>query len=189
MARGRANGPAPRRRGPSAALVFAAAASALMAGSASVRAQEGATALIGNWRGAYTCAQGKTGLTLTIDRQDGQAFSGVFQFYPVRENIAVPEGCFTVSGHIKSGGAVDIIGTTWIKRPAGYITVDLHGRIGSSGTGMLGTVATPGYGHLCSRFELTRIAARPSVEEACRIDAPAISSISRGDETALAAAP
>jgi len=141
-----------------------------------VRAQDASTALIGNWQGTYVCAQGKTGLTLTIDRQDGHTFSGVFQFYPVRENITVPEGCFTVSGRIGSGGAVDIIGATWIKRPAGYITVNLHGRVGQGGANMSGTVATPGHGKLCSRFDLTRIATRPSTYDACRIEAPAVSS-------------
>ncbi|MGE7469529.1 hypothetical protein ACQKLX_08815 [Bosea sp. NPDC003192] len=141
-----------------------------------VRAQDASTALTGNWRGTYVCAQGKTGLTLTIDRQDGDTFSGVFQFYPVRENITVPEGCFTVSGRIGSRGAVDIIGNSWIKQPAGYITVDLHGRVGRGGSSMSGTVATPGHGKLCSRFDLTRIAATPSTYDACRVEAPAVSS-------------
>ena len=154
-----------------------------------VRAQEASPALIGNWQGTYVCAQGKTGLTLTIDRQDGRTFSGVFQFYPVRDNITVPEGCFAVSGRIGSGGAVDIVGATWIKRPAGYITVDLHGRVGQGGTNLSGTVATPGYGDLCTRFDLTRASAKPSVDEACRVEAPSVSAIPRGDEVSLAAAP
>jgi hypothetical protein len=141
-----------------------------------VRAQDASVALTGNWQGTYVCAQGKTGLTLTIDRQDGDTFSGAFQFYPVRENITVPEGCFTVSGRIRSGGTVDIIGATWIKRPAGYITVDLHGRVGQGATNMSGTVATPGHGKLCSGFDLTRIATKPSTYDACRIEAPTISS-------------
>lgn len=153
------------------------------------RAQGASAVLTGNWQGTYVCAQGKTGLTLTIDRQDGHTFSGVFQFYPVRENITVPEGCFTVSGRIRSGGAVDIIGATWIKRPAGYITVDLHGRLGQRGTNMSGTVATPGHGKLCSRFDLTRTTTKPSTYDACRVEAPAVSSILRSDKTSLAAAP
>ncbi|KRE16029.1 hypothetical protein ASE66_09655 [Bosea sp. Root483D1] len=156
--------------------MITAPALALMAMLApSVRAQDASAALTGNWQGTYVCAQGKTGLTLTIDPQDGREFSGVFQFYAVRENITVPDGCFTVSGRIRSGGAVDIIGSTWIKRPAGYITVDLHGRVGQGGTNMSGTVATPGYGNLCSRFELTRTATKPSVEETCRVEAPVVS--------------
>lgn len=160
---------------------------ALLAMLTPARAQE--ASVTGNWQGAYVCAQGKTGLTLTIDRQDGREFSGVFQFYAVRENITVPEGCFTVSGRIKNNGAVDIIGATWVKRPAGYITVDLHGRIASDGAGMSGTVATPGYGNLCSRFELTRTATKPTVDEACRVEAPVVSRASRRRETSLAAAP
>lgn len=161
-----------------------ASAFVLMAMLTPVRAGE---ALIGNWQGTYVCAQGKTGLTLTVDRQDGHMFSGVFQFYPLRENITVPEGCFTVSGRIRSDGAIDITGARWIKRPAGYITVDLHGR--SSGTVMSGTVATPGYGNLCSTFAVTKTTAQPSTDAACRVDAPAVSPAPRGDEISLALAP
>lgn len=154
-----------------------------------LRAQEASPGLIGNWQGTYTCAQGKTGLTLTIDRQEGSTFSGVFQFYPLRENITVPEGCFTVSGRIRSGGALDIAGSAWIKRPTGYITVDLHGRVGQGGTNMSGTVETPGYGRLCSRFDLTRTTTRPSIDDACRVEAPVVSERPRRREISLAAVP
>lgn len=162
---------------------------ALLAMTAPLRAQGASPALIGNWQGSYICAQGKTGLTLTIDRQEGATFSGVFQFYPVRENITVPEGCFTVSGRIRSGGAVDIIGSKWIKRPDGFITVDLHGRIAPGGTGMSGTVATPGHGNLCSRFDLTRTATKPSIYDACRIEAPTISSAPQDPSLSFAVVP
>lgn len=162
---------------------------ALMAMALPARAQETSSDLTGNWQGTYTCAQGKTGLTLTIDRQDGSTFSGVFQFYPVRENITVPEGCFTVSGRLRSGGALDIIGAKWIKRPDGYITVDLHGRVGQGGTNMSGTVETPGYGKLCSRFDLTRTTTRPSADDACRVEAPVVSERPRRREISLAAVP
>ena len=167
----------------------AAAALILMAMPAPIRAQEASSALIGNWQGTYVCAQGKTGLTLTINRQDGDRFSGVFQFYPLRENITVPEGCFTVSGRIGSGGALDITGSKWIKRPNGYITVDLHGRVGQGGADMSGTVETPGYGRLCSRFELMRSTTKPSVDDTCRAEAPAVSSTPEGSGLSVAAAP
>ncbi|WP_152012190.1 MULTISPECIES: hypothetical protein [unclassified Bosea (in: a-proteobacteria)] len=168
-------------------MITALALMAMLA--APVRAQDASAALTGNWQGTYTCAQGKTGLTLTIDRQEGSTFSGVFQFYPLRENITVPEGCFTVSGRIRSGGAFDIAGSAWIKRPAGYITVDLHGRVGQGGTNMSGTVETPGYGRLCSRFDLTRTTTKPSIDNACRIDAPAVSFAPQSPGISLAAAP
>jgi hypothetical protein len=162
---------------------------ALMAMALPARAQEASLDLTGNWQGTYTCAQGKTGLTVTIDRQDGSMFSGVFQFYPVRENITVPEGCFTVSGRIRSSGPLDITGAKWIKRPAGYITVNLHGRVGHGGTNMSGTVETPGYGKLCSRFDLTRTTTKPSVDNTCRVEAPAVSQTPSHREISLAAAP
>ncbi|MCP4563096.1 MAG: hypothetical protein GY873_33180 [Bosea sp.] len=162
---------------------------ALMAMAQPALAQETPAALIGNWQGTYVCAQGKTGLTLTIDRQDGSRFSGVFQFYPLRENITVPEGCFTVSGRIRGGGALDITGSKWIKRPAGYITVDLHGRVGQGGADLSGTVETPGYGKLCSTFELMRSTTKPSVDDTCRAEAPAVSSTPDGNGLSLAAGP
>jgi hypothetical protein len=54
------------------------------------------TPLVGNWKGSYVCPQGHTGLTLAIDRQSGAKFSGTFHFYPLPDNILVPDGCFTI---------------------------------------------------------------------------------------------
>ncbi|WP_148663572.1 hypothetical protein [Bosea vaviloviae] len=133
------------------------------------------TSLTGTWRGTYVCAQGRTGLTLTIDRQSGRTFSGVFHFYAVRNNGTVPDGCFTVSGQIVNAGKVDVAGSTWIKRPAGYITVDLHGQLTSDGAGFSGEVMTPGSGKLCSTFKLERVSTKSSIDESCRRDAPAVS--------------
>jgi len=149
---------------------------AILAAAAPVRAQEKSPALTGNWQGSYVCSQGHTGLTLTIDRQTGRDFSGVFHFYALRDNIKVPEGCFTVSGRIVARRQVEIKGATWIRQPAGYITVDLHGRIASDGITISGAVMTPGYDSLCSKFQLAKVSAEPTIDEACRTKAPTVSS-------------
>ena len=140
-------------------------------------ADDGETTLTGTWRGSYVCSQGLTGLTLTIERQNGRTFSGVFQFYPVAGNPAVPDGCFTVSGQVTEPGGLDIIGSRWIKQPAGYITVDLHGRLSRGGTAFAGEVETPARGKLCSTFALSKASARPIVASSCRPEAPAVSKL------------
>jgi len=155
---------------------IAASTVAILAVAAPVRAQEESDALTGNWQGSYVCAQGHTGLTLTIDRQAGRDFSGVFHFYALRDNIKVPEGCFTVSGRIVGSRQVEIKGATWIRQPTGYITVNLHGRVASDGITISGGVITPGYGSLCSRFQLAKVSAEPTIDEACRTKAPTASS-------------
>lgn len=48
-------------------VTIAAATLALLA-AAPAGAQTKLTSMIGEWRGAYVCAQGQTGLTLTIDK-------------------------------------------------------------------------------------------------------------------------
>jgi hypothetical protein len=83
--------------------------------------------LTGTWIGAYTCPQGRTGLTLTIDKQTGPLFSGFFHFYPIPENDRPKEGCYAVSGTIAADGAVKIIGGRWITQPPSYVVVDLEG--------------------------------------------------------------
>jgi hypothetical protein len=52
------------------------------------------------WQGEYECAQGVTGLTLTLDIGQGGQVRGLFDFYPVAENPAVPHGCFQMSGSL-----------------------------------------------------------------------------------------
>jgi hypothetical protein len=129
------------------------------------------TPLVGNWKGSYVCPQGHTGLTLTIDRQSGPKFSGTFHFYPLPDNILVPDGCFTISGHFVSGRKVVIAGAAWIKRPEGYVTVDLDGKIGASGAGLSGIVRMPPqYVNLCTTFELTKESDKPIVAPSCRQD-------------------
>jgi hypothetical protein len=113
----------------------------------------------GNWDGSYVCAQGVTGLTLTIARQSGATFSGTFHFYPPPGNTVAKEGCFAVTGHFVTGRRVFIGGSAWISRPAGYINVDLDGQIDAAAKTITGKVKVPAqYGPLCSTFRLTLLA-------------------------------
>jgi hypothetical protein len=83
--------------------------------------------LTGTWIGDYVCPQGKTGLTLTIDKQSGPLFTGYFHFYPLPENDRPKEGCYAVSGTIGVDGGINIVGGRWITQPPNYVVVDLKG--------------------------------------------------------------
>ncbi|RFB78427.1 hypothetical protein [Methylovirgula sp. 4M-Z18] len=131
--------------------------------------------LIGDWQGSYYCAQGHTGLTLTITAQSGKAFSGLFHFYAAPDNADVPEGCFTVSGRFVSRHQLVIDGANWITHPKDYITVDLDGVLGDSaaGSAIAGTVLMPGKFrdvHLCTTFRVTKAPGPPNVDKACQSD-------------------
>lgn len=114
------------------------------------------------WTGFYTCAQGQTGLTLTVEVGAGGAASALFHFYGNGFTTSKAlEGCFSMTGRVdRATGHVDLQGEHWLLHPDGYVTVDLHGNIQSLDvTGrsdklnvMTGTVAGPG----CSEFFLTR---------------------------------
>ncbi|WP_413989442.1 hypothetical protein ACMDCR_26310 [Labrys okinawensis] len=122
--------------------------------------------LTGTWKGSYVCGQGLTGLTLSVNKQDGAALLGTFHFYPLPSNPAAKEGCFAVAGHIFEDKRVFIGASTWITQPKDYITVDLEGRIAASGTAMKGDVKAA-YPGLCSAFSLVRISPTPSAEKPC----------------------
>jgi len=125
------------------------------------------TPLTGTWKGSYICRQGLTGLTLSLNRQAGEAVFGTFHFYSLPSNPAVKEGCFAVAGHILDDKRIFISASTWITQPADYITVDLEGRIAASGAAMKGDVKTP-YPGLCSAFSLIRTSPTPSADKPCR---------------------
>lgn len=56
----------------------------------------------------------------------------------------------------------------WITRPPNYVTVDLAGRLGSTGYYMTGdVVAPPELGASCQRFELNWQSPKPIVSGTC----------------------
>lgn len=103
------------------------------------------------WRGAYHCAQGTTGVTLTLLVQPGGRLQGLFEFYPVTANPAVPQGCFEMAGLIDPEHRVTLTPGPWRRQPAGYVTVGLIGQEIDSNR-LIGTVDGPG----CSTFALVR---------------------------------
>jgi hypothetical protein len=152
-------------------LQFAAMGLAL-ASPCAAQTQATSSPLTGDWYGVYVCAQGRTGLTLTIDRQTGDRFTGYFHFYPPRDNPAAKAGCFSVEGDVDAQGRVNVRAGQWITRPQGYVTVSLDGLV--SGAKMSGAVTVePPYGDppwsaSCATFRLSRLSARPSINALCQ---------------------
>jgi hypothetical protein len=78
---------------------------------------------VGAWKGAYGCAQGVTGLTLTIDAAGDGQVGATYEFYAVPENPGVPSGSFRMTGTY-DGGKLALQGSEWIEQPPGYLMVD-----------------------------------------------------------------
>lgn len=91
--------------------------------------------LDGTWEGAYSCNQGKTGLTLTLDATPGGKVSGTFAFWPRSDNPGAARGSFTMEGEITPEGALTLRWVRWINQPAGYAMVNLEGRAYRDTTG------------------------------------------------------
>ena len=108
--------------------------------------------LHGKWVGKYTCAQGVTGLTLTIaDSPDG-GLSGTFDFYPLPGGQVFQEGSY--SGTMTAGpdNAFEFTPQKWISQPLGFSEVALSGRYFEGTQQLQGRVTAAG----CSSFELSR---------------------------------
>jgi hypothetical protein len=80
-------------------------------------------AVAGKWKGTYVCAQGLTGLTLTIKTgkvvDTMHTLTARFDFYAVASNPGVPTGSFSMAGYYFPGG-IDLQPHQWIQQPAGY---------------------------------------------------------------------
>ncbi|MCB8883512.1 hypothetical protein ACELLULO517_24910 [Acidisoma cellulosilytica] len=103
------------------------------------------------WRGAYSCAQGLTGLTLTLLIQPGGETAGLFEFYAVGANPRVPKGCFDMMGMMDRNHHLTLAPGAWRRHPTGYVTVGLTGDEVDAKR-LVGTIAGPG----CSTFALVR---------------------------------
>jgi len=131
-------------------------------------AQSAPPSMLGTWRGTYICLQGRTGLTLTIDRQTQGQFSGYFYFYPPPDNPALREGCYAVDGSVDLRGAVTVTAKDWITRPENYVTVGLSGHLALAGQTMSGNVVgAPGVVTQCRQFGLNRQSAVVAIAGAC----------------------
>lgn len=131
---------------------------------ATASAQE--ASLTGYWRGTYDCAQGLTGINLTIRQGVGTAVEAVFHFYAVPQNPGVPTGCFKMSGRLDPNTREFVLESDesrWLVRPPDYVVVNFHGILGRNGRSMRGRVEGPG----CTQFGLRRLDAPPPAPDPC----------------------
>lgn len=82
--------------------------------------------LAGVWTGSYVCAQGETGVQLTI-RDVGSRLWAVFAFSALPENPDVPSGAFEMTGCLLQGRTVILNAGRWLDRPGDYEVVHLRG--------------------------------------------------------------
>lgn len=95
--------------------------------------------IIGKWVGSYTCPQGLTGLTLTINGND-KNIDATFSFYPLASNPNVPSGNFSMEGIYNGDGKLKLIATEWVNRPAGYQMVDVKATINKNAETLAGKI-------------------------------------------------
>ncbi|HVY46400.1 MAG TPA: hypothetical protein VHB21_11000 [Minicystis sp.] len=100
------------------------------------------------WVGQYHCAQGDTDLALHIVDVDGPELRALFDF---RHGPSGAAGLFEMAGRWSvREREVTFVPTRWLKRPEGYVTVSLRGRVSVGGRRFVGTVEGPG----CTGFML-----------------------------------
>lgn len=129
--------------------------------------------LAGRWQGTYYCAQGLTGVTLTI-RGDDERAEALFHFYPVPENPNVPVGCYTMLGNVDTAsGTINLESdeSQWILQPPNYITVNFRGRFAGDRQRIVGRVEGPG----CSTFTMRRVEEAPPAPKECFLELPTVS--------------
>ena len=76
------------------------------------------------WTGGYTCAQGGTSVTLTMEAAVGNGVKATFDFVGAEDNPEVPAGSYTLEGSWVDGG-INLHGVEWVEQPPGYMMVDL----------------------------------------------------------------
>jgi|GEM_PF-2208590 len=116
----------PRNTDPSSPVATAPTTATESVPAPTLTTQTSREALLGTWTGVYDCAQGETGLRLTIERGPGPAdIRAVFAFSPTEDNPDVPRGSFSMTGTV-ADGLLQLHATTWIRQPRGFVTVDLR---------------------------------------------------------------
>ncbi|MBR2814475.1 MAG: hypothetical protein IKE60_07470 [Reyranella sp.] len=135
-------------------IVIAGLAMSVLAAPLSAQSMKEAADWSGTWSGRYVCAQGTTGLALTIQRGEANAVVAHFSFYALPENPQAASGQFTMRGRVDAADPdrLHLVAGQWLQRPAGYVTVDLDGRFNSESGEYRGRVGGPG----CSGFVLRR---------------------------------
>jgi outer membrane protein OmpA-like peptidoglycan-associated protein len=123
--------------------------------------------LIGTWVGSYTCAQGLTGITLTISNATPTLVTAGFHFHEDHRNPGVPTGCFQMKGsYDASTKQLILLGEKWLLRPAGWVMVDFVGEVDAEGKTFTGRARGPG----CTTFHLVRGTPPPGTPEPCLVE-------------------
>jgi hypothetical protein len=130
---------------------FAALAGAMLLSKA--HGEPNKSAIAGEWRGSYICAQGETALKLTVTPVKTGAIEARFDFGPLPKNLEVPKGVYAMQGTFDPASRRMVLnGVKWIDAPLMYVMVDLDGRMIAAGDLITGKVPGPG----CTVFELRR---------------------------------
>jgi hypothetical protein len=143
---------------------MARAASWLLAAALAVAARPGAafegttfegTTFEGTWTGQYVCAQGRTGLTLTVTKADPPGLIARFCFCAIPANPELPTGEGELGAPFSPGQAVaDFTPLRWILHPPGWEMVPLQLRLSEDGRSVAGQIDSPD----CLRpFELRKV--------------------------------
>jgi hypothetical protein len=143
----------PRRRAPGPSWLTAANTAVLLgvgllSSSIPTSSAQGSP-VSGTWLGSYSCAQGQTGLRLTIQNPQGNLLTATFAFFPLARNAATASGSFAMTGNYE-GNRVILEQAHWINQPLGYVMVSLEGQV--SGADFSGSIFGPG----CSAFMVSR---------------------------------
>lgn len=156
-----------RRRWLAAASLLLVIGAAAPAGAQSTPARS----VLGPWVGTYVCAQGLTGLTLSITDATPTNARALFHFYADPRNPRVPTGCFSMTGTYDPGsGRLQLKGKDWLLRPGGYRVVHFDGQVDAEGRRFSGTVSGA---PACKQFDLGRSAAPATPPAACAVAMPA----------------
>ncbi|MGM0855862.1 MAG: OmpA family protein [Pseudomonadota bacterium] len=124
--------------------------------------------VLGKWVGTYTCAQGLTGVTLSIAEATSIRARAMFHFYADPRNPNVPSGCFTMDGNYEpSTGELQLKGSEWLLRPSNYRLVSFNGIIDAEGRDFQGLVSGA---PRCTTFNLTRQPSPAPENAECEID-------------------
>jgi hypothetical protein len=109
----------------------------------------------GAWKGTYTCPQGLTNLVLSLFAKDGTNVDGIFTFLLGDGAEMSVLGSFKMKGTYDSrSGRVELKGTDWDQKPAGFFLVDLSGRVTQPGRNMSGNVTGLAG---CTTFQVEKI--------------------------------
>lgn len=142
------------------------------AGTAHAQSPAPARSALGPWVGTYVCAQGLTGLTLSVTEATPTQARALFHFYADPRNPRVPTGCFTMTGtYDPASGRLQLKGKDWLLRPGGYGVVHLDGHVDAAGASFTGKVSgRPS----CKQLVLARAASPAEAPAACALATPVV---------------